>query len=63
LPYHMPKTPSYLPSPRISACCAPHTAVAASSSLRPGSKRMWERSSHFLAARRFWSRPPMGEPR
>ena len=40
LPYHMPKTPSYLPSPRISACCEPQTAVAASSSLRPGWKTM-----------------------
>ena len=28
------------PSPRISACCAPQSAVAASSSLRPGSKWM-----------------------
>src|SRR6185312_15375370 len=35
LPYHMPKTPSYLPSPRNSACCVPHSAVAARSSLSP----------------------------
>ena len=36
LPYQMPNTPSYLPSPRSSACCEPHSAVAARSSLRPG---------------------------
>ena len=33
LPYQMPNTPSYLPSPRSSACCEPHSAVAAKSSL------------------------------
>ena len=36
LPYQMPNTPSYLPSPRSSACCEPHSAVAARSSLMPG---------------------------
>ena len=40
LPYHMPNTPSNLPSPRSSACCEPHTAVAARSSLMPPWKRM-----------------------
>ena len=40
LPYQMPNTPSYLPSPRSSACCVPHSAVAARSSLRPGWKTM-----------------------
>ena len=36
LPYQMPNTPSYLPSPRSSACCEPHSAVAARSSLIAG---------------------------
>ena len=27
LPYQSPNTPSYLPSPRSSACCEPHSAV------------------------------------
>ncbi len=63
LPYQTPKTPSYLPSPRSSACCEPHRAVAASSSLRPGWKTMLLAWSHFLARQRFWSRPPIGEPR
>ena len=36
LPYQMPNTPSYLPSPRSSACCEPHSAVAARSSLMRG---------------------------
>ena len=50
LPYHMPKTPSYLPSPRISACCEPQTAVAASSSLRPGWKTMLDALEPLLGA-------------
>ena len=49
LPYQTPNTPSYLPSPRISACWVPQTAVAASSSFRPGWKTMLDGSSHFLA--------------
>ena len=50
LPYHSEKTPSYLPSPRISACCAPQMAVAARSSLRPGSNLMSARLEQRLGA-------------
>ena len=50
LPYQTPKTPSYLPSPRSSACCEPQSAVAASSSLRPGWKTMSFASKPLLGA-------------
>ena len=46
LPYHMPNTPSYLPSPRSSACCVPQIAVAARSSLRP----VWNRTLCWSSA-------------
>ena len=36
LPYQIPKTPSYLPSPLKLDCCVPHNEVAANSSFIPG---------------------------
>ena len=63
LPYHMANTPSYLAGPIRSTCCEPQTAVAAKSSLTPGTNCTWCASSCFLAFHRFSSRPPRGEPR
>src|SRR5208283_150801 len=63
LPYHSEKTPSYLPSPRISACCAPQIAVAARSSFSPGMKVTPAASKCRLARSICASTPPSGEPR
>ena len=51
------------PSPRISACCAPQIAVAARSSLRPGSKWMSFLAVKGRGAQELLSSPPTGEPR
>jgi len=63
LPYHMPNTPSYLPSPRSSACCEPHKAVAARSSLSPAWNWMSAADRKRPALMICWSRPPSGAPR
>ena len=42
---------------------APHSAVAARSSLRPGWKRMLRDWSSWPARWKVWSTPPSGEPR
>ncbi|HBQ04969.1 MAG TPA: hypothetical protein DD646_06520 [Acidimicrobiaceae bacterium] len=39
-PYHMPNTPSNLPSKLRLANCDPHTVVAPKSSFRPGTNSM-----------------------
>ncbi|HAJ46143.1 MAG TPA: hypothetical protein DCL54_06145 [Alphaproteobacteria bacterium] len=55
LPYQRPKTPSNLAPGCKLACWEPHTAVAAKSSFRPGSKMIlcWARC--FLAFHNCWS--------
>ena len=63
LPYHMPNTPSYLPSPRNSACCVPQIAVAARSSFRPALEQDVVLVERALARMNCWSSPPSGEPR
>ena len=64
LPYHSPKTPSYLPSPRSSACWLPQSAVAARSSFRPGWNSHVGRVEHLLAPGAICrSTAPSGEPR
>src|SRR6056300_1153417 len=63
LPYHRPKTPSYLPSPRNSACWDPQIAVAARSSFKPSWNTISD-AANSLAARRIWkSTAPKGDPR
>ena len=62
-PYHRPKTPSWRPSPRSSACCAPHRAVAAKSSFIAGEKRTFAAFSSGSARPICMSSAPSGDPR
>ncbi len=63
LPYHMPKTPSYLAPGNMPTCWVPQMALAARSSLTPGWNFTWCCSRCFCARHSAWSRPPKGEPR
>ena len=57
LPYHIANTPSYFAPLNRLTCWLPQTAVAARSSLTPGSKWTWfSRSSSFCAPQRLVER-------
>ena len=63
LPYHIENTPSTFAFGVIVTCCVPQTAVAASSSFKPGWNTI---RCFFRCSRAFqsdWSTPPSGEPR
>ena len=63
LPYHNANTPWQRGLPKASICWVPHTAVAASSSFRPGSKRIAAAASSRLARHIARSTPLSGDPR
>ena len=63
LPYHRPNTPSYLPSPRSSACWVPQCAVAARSSFSPDWKVTLFSVRCFSARCICISTAPNGDPR
>jgi hypothetical protein len=62
LPYHMPMTPSWRRSGARLFCWLPHTAVAARSSLTPGTQWMSCSASSGPLRCSVWSKPPSGEP-
>ena len=64
LPYHMPNTPSNLPSPRNSACCDAPQRGGGEVLIKAGLELDVGAGARCRAARmNCWSRPPSGEPR